>query len=93
MTRRKKHKPEEILRKLQEADVMLKSGQNLGHVLQQLEVSEATYHRWRAEYEGMSREQVKRLKELERENQRLRSAVADLTLDNRMLKDVVEGKY
>lgn len=72
---------------------MLKSGQNLGHILQQLEVSEATYHRWRAEYEGMSREQVKRLKELERENQRLRSAVADLTLDNRMLKDVVEGKY
>ncbi len=93
MTRRKKHRPEEILRKLQEADVMLKSGQNLGHILQQLEVSEATYHRWRAEYEGMSREQVKRLKELERENQRLRSAVADLTLDNRMLKDVVEGKY
>lgn len=92
MAKRKRHRPEEVVRKLQEADVLLRSGESLGKVLQKLGVSEATYHRWRQEYDGMGREQVKRLKELEQENAGLRSAVADLTLDNRMLKDVVEGK-
>ena len=92
MAKRKKHKPEEIVRKLQEAAVMLKTGKSLSHVLQYLEVSEATYHRWRTEYDGMGREEVRRLKELERENKQLRSVVADQTLDIRMLKDIVEGK-
>ncbi len=92
MTKRKKHRPEEIVRKLQEADVMLKSGKSLSHVLQRLGVSEATYHRWSKEYDGMGREQVKRLKEMELENSRLKSVVADQALDIRMLKDVVEGK-
>lgn len=92
MSKRRKHKPEEIVRKLQEAEAMLKNGQSLSHVVQRLGVSEGTYHRWRSEYEGMGRDQVRRLKELEKENQRLKSAVADLTLDNLMLKEVVEGK-
>lgn len=92
MAKRKRHQPEEIVRKLQEADVLLRSGESLGKVLQKLEVSEQTYHRWRQEFDGAGREQVRRMKELEQENSRLRSAVADLTLDVRMLKDVVEGK-
>ena len=92
MAKRKKHKPEEIVRKLQEADVMLKTGKSLSHVLQHLGVSEGTYHRWRSEYDGMGREEVRRLKELEQENRQLRSVVADQSLDIRMLKDIVEGK-
>ena len=92
MVNRKKHKPEEIVRKLQEADVLLKGGKSLALVLQQLGVGEATYYRWRSEYDGMGREQVKRLKELERENGRLKAVVADQALDIRMLKEVLEGK-
>jgi hypothetical protein len=92
MAKRRKHRAEEIVRKLQEADVLLKQGKALAVVLQQLEVTEPTYHRWRKEYDGMGREQMMRLKELERENAKLKSVVADLALDNRMLKDVVEGK-
>jgi hypothetical protein len=92
MARRKRHKPEEIVRKLQEADVMLRGGSTLAQVLQKLETSETTYHRWRAEFDGVDREQVRRMKELEEENRRLKTVVADQALDIRMLKDVVEGK-
>ena len=88
--RRKRHSPEQIVRKLRDADAMLNAGKDLAAVLQALEVSEATYDRWRTQYGGMKAEEAKRLKELEEENQRLKELVAELTLDNRMLKHINE---
>jgi transposase len=92
MSKGKKSKPEQIVKKLQEADILLSQGKSLAVVLQHLEVAESTYYRWRSEYDGMGREQVKRLKELEQENRKLKVIVADQSLDIRMLKDVIEGK-
>jgi putative transposase len=89
--RRKRHSPEQIVRKLRDADALLNAGKDLAAVLQALEVSEATLHRWRAQYGGMKAEEAVRLKKLEDENKRLKEVVADLTLDNRMLKYVAEG--
>jgi transposase-like protein len=86
--RRKRHSPEQIVKKLRDADAMLNAGQDLAAVLQALEVSEATYHRWRNQFGGMKSEEAKRLKELEDENRRLKQLVADLSLDNQMLKYV-----
>lgn len=86
--RRKRHTPEQIVKKLRDADAMLNSGQDLAAVLQHLEVSEATFHRWRNQFGGMKSEEAKRLKELEDENRRLKHLVADLSLDNQMLKYV-----
>jgi hypothetical protein len=86
--RSKRHSPEQIVRKLRDADAMLNAGQDLAMVLQNLEVSEATYHRWRNQYGGMKSEEARRLKELEDENKRLKQLVADLSLDNQMLKHV-----
>lgn len=86
--RRKRHTPEQIVKKLRNADAMLAAGQDIAAVLQTLEVSEATYHRWRNQYGGMKSEEAKRLKELEDENRRLKQLVADLSLDNQMLKHV-----
>ncbi len=86
--RRKRHTPEQIVRKLRDADAMLNAGQDLAVVLQTLEVSEATLHRWRSQFGGMKSEEAKRLKELEDENRRLKQLVADLSLDNQMLKYV-----
>jgi putative transposase len=91
--RRKRHSPEQIVRKLRDADAMLNAGKDLAAVLQALEVSESTLERWRNQYGGMKSEEAKRLKELEDENRRLKLAVADLTLDNRMLKHVAEGNW
>ena len=91
--RRKRHSPEQIVRKLRDADAMLNAGKDLGAVLQSLEVSEATFHRWRAQYGGMKAEEAVRLKKLEDENRRLKEVVAELTLDNRMLKYVTEGNW
>jgi hypothetical protein len=91
--RRTRHKPEQIVRKLRDADAMLNAGKDQAVVLQALEVSEATYLRWRKQYGGMKAEEAKRLKELEDENKRLKEIVADLTLDNRMLKHVAEGNW
>jgi transposase-like protein len=91
--RRKRHSPEQIVRKLRDADAMLNAGKDLAAVLQRLEVSEATLHRWRAQYGGMKAEEAVRLKKLEDENQRLKEVVAELTLDNRMLKYVAEGNW
>jgi transposase-like protein len=91
--RRKRHSPEQIVRKLRDADAMLNSGKDLAAVLQALEVSEATYCRWRSQYGGMKAEEAVRLKKLEEENQRLKEVVAELTLDNRMLKYVAEGNW
>lgn len=86
--RRKRHSPEQIVRKLRDAGAMLNAGQDLAAVLQSLEVSEATYHRWRLQYGGMKSEEAKRLKQLEDENRRLKQIVADLSLDNQMLRHV-----
>ncbi len=91
--RRTRHKPEQIVRKLRDADAMLNAGKDQAAVLQSLEVSEATYLRWRKQYGGMKAEEAKRLKELEDENKQLKEIVADLTLDNRMLKHVAEGNW
>lgn len=91
--RRKRHSPEQIVRKLRDADAMLNAGQDLAAVLQALEVSEGTYHRWRNQYGGMKSEEAKRLKELEDENRRLKQLVADLSLDNQMLKHVVSKNW
>ena len=91
--RRKRHTPEQIVRKLRDADAMLNAGKDQAAVLQSLEVSQATYDRWRAQYGGMKAEEAKRLKELEDENKRLKAIVADLTLDNRMLKHLSEGNW
>ena len=89
--KRKRHGPEEIVRELRDADAMLTAGKDLSAVLQALEVSEATYHRWRNQYGGMKSEEAKRLKLLEDENRRLKQLVADLSLDNQMLKHVASG--
>ena len=91
--RRKRHSPEQIVRKLRDADALLNAGQDLAAVLQALEVSEATLHRWRAQYGGMKAEEAVRLKKLEDENRELKEVVAELTLDNRMLKYVAEGNW
>lgn len=91
--RRKRHGPEQIVRKLRDADAMLNAGKDVAAVLQALEVSEATYLRWRNQYGGMKAEEAKRLKLLEEENKRLKELVAELTLDNRMLKHVTEKNW
>jgi putative transposase len=91
--RSKRHTPEQIVKKLRDADAMLNAGKELGAVLQALEVSEGTYHRWRNRYGGMKSEEAKRLKELEEENRRLKEIVAEKELDIRMLKHLAEGNW
>jgi transposase-like protein len=91
--RRKRHNPEQVVRKLRDADAMLNSGKDLAAVLQALEVSESTYVRWRSQYGGMKAEEAVRLKRLEEENKKLKEVVAELTLDNRMLKFLNEGNW
>ncbi len=91
--RRRRHGPEEIVRKLRDADAMLNAGKDVAAVLQALEISEATYLRWRNQYGGMKAEEAKKLKLLEEENKRLKELVAELTLDNRMLKHVAEKNW
>jgi transposase-like protein len=93
MRRRQRHSPEQIVRKLRDADAMLNAGKDLAAVLQALEVSEATYGRWRAQYGGMKAEEAVRLKRLEDENRRLKQLVADQALDIQMLKFVAEGNW
>ena len=89
----KRHSPEQVVRKLRDADAMLNAGKDLAAVLQALEISEATYARWRGQYGGMKAEEAVRLKQLEDENRRLKEVVAELTLDNRMLKHIAEGNW
>ena len=90
---RKRYTAEEIIGKLREAEVALAQGQPLGAVVRKLGVSEQTYYRWRREYGGLRVEQAKRLKALERENNRLKRLVADQALDNAMLRDVAAGNF
>jgi len=91
--RRKRHSPEQIVKKLRDADAMLNAGQDLAAVFQALEISETTYQRWRNQYGGMKSEEAKRLKQLEEENKRLKEIVAEKELDNRMLKHLLEGNW
>ena len=90
---RKRHTPEQILAKLRDAEVMLSEGKPTADVAKKLEVSEQTFHRWRNQYGGMKGPEMKRLKELERENARLKRLVADQALDNAILKDLAEGNF
>jgi putative transposase len=87
-----RHTVEQILAKLREAEVALSKGQSVAHVCRALSITEQTYYRWRNEYGGLKVDQVKRLKDLERENTRLKRVVADLTLDKLILKEAAEGK-
>jgi putative transposase len=93
MGKRKRHSPEQIVRKLEEADRRLNAGQGIEQVCQALEISEATFHRWRNQYGGMKAQEARRLKELEQENARLKKMVAELMLDKDMLKDLAEGNF
>jgi len=90
---RKRHSPEQIIKKLRDADALLNSGKDLAAVLQSLQISESTFERWRAQYGGMKAQEGKRLKELEDENRRLKRLVADLSLDVQMLKHINEGNW
>jgi len=90
---RKRHTAEQIIGLLRQAEVELAQGRSVGEICRGLGVSEASYYRWRSEYGGLKLDQARRLKELERENARLRKAVADLTLDKLILKEAAEGNF
>src|SRR5262249_40423882 len=90
---RKRYKPEEIVAKLRQVDVLVSQGQNMVDAIRQIGVSEVTYYRWRQEFGGLKTEQVKRLKDLELENSRLRKAVSDLTLDKLILQEAARGNF
>ena len=91
--KRKRHGTEEIIRKLREAEQLVASGQSLAQCCQKLEISAATLARWRNQFRGMGDNEIKRLRMLEEENRRLKKAVADLTLDKQILKELNEGKW
>ena len=90
---KKGYTPEQIINKLREAEILLSQGNNLAEASRKIGVTEQTYYRWRKEYGGMRVEQAKKLKELEKENARLKKLVADLSLDNAILKEVAEGNF
>jgi putative transposase len=90
---RKRHKPEEIVTKLRQVDVLTAQGTSVAEAVRSIGVTEVTYYRWRQEYGGLKSDQVRRMKELERENQRLRQAVADLTLDKLILQEAARGNF
>lgn len=89
---KKTFKAEDIINKLREAEVLTSQGKTVNEICKALAISDQTYYRWRKEYGGMGTEQAKRLKELEQENARLHGVVADLTLDNAILKEALRGK-
>ena len=88
--KRKRHTPEQIIGKLREAEAMLGTGRTIAQVVQQLCVSEQTYHRWRNQYGGMKASDAKRLKQLEQENTRLKRVVADQALDKQILQEAID---
>ena len=90
---RRRHTPEQIIRKLREADRLLAEGAEVVDVARHLEVSEATYHRWRNQFGGMKADDAKRLRELERENRELKQIVADKELENRALREIAKGNW
>ena len=89
----RRDKPEEIVTKLRQVEVLQGQGTPVAEAVRQIGVTQNTYYRWRKEYGGMNRAQLKRLKELEKENQRLRRAVSDLTLDKLILTEAARGNY
>ena len=89
----KRHKPEEIVAKLRQVDVLTGQGKSIAEAVKTIAVTETTYFRWRAEYGGLKSDQVKRLKDLELENARLRRAVSDLTLDKLILTEAARGNF
>jgi transposase len=89
----KRHKPEEIVAKLRQVEVLTAQGKSIAEAVKTIAVTETTYFRWRTEYGGMKNDQVKRLKELEVENARLRRAVSDLTLDKLILTEAARGNF
>ena len=90
---RKHHKPEEIIAKLRQVDVLTAQGKSIAEAVKTIEVTETTYFRWRSEFGGMKTDQLKRLKALEQENARLRRAVSDLTLDKLILTEAARGNF
>jgi len=90
---RKRHKPEEIVAKLRQVEVLASQGRSVAEAVRSIGVTEVTYYRWRQEYGGLKSDQVKRLKELETENARLRKAVSDLTLEKLILKEAASGNW
>ena len=90
---RKKHTQEQIIAKLRQAEVAMSTGRTVVEAVRQIEVTEQTFYRWRNEYGGLSIDQAKRLKQIEAENSRLKRAIADLTLDNQILKEAAEGNF
>ena len=90
---RKRYRPEDILSKLREADIHISQGKTVAETIRVLGISDDSYYRWRKEYGGMTTSQVKRLKELEKENQRLRKTVSDLTLDKLILQKAAKGNF
>ena len=90
---RKRYSPEKIIGMLREAEVALAQGMTIGAICRQLSISEQSYYRWRKQYGGLKISQVKRMKDMERENSRLKKAVAELTLDKVILKEALEGNY
>jgi len=89
----KHHKPDEIVAKLRQVEVLIGQGKTVVEGARAIGVTEATYHRWRAEYGGLELDQVKQLKQLEQENSRLRRAMSDLTLEKLILKEAAAGNY
>jgi putative transposase len=90
---KKRHTAEEIVAKLRQVDVLTAQGRTIAEAIRQIGVTEVTYYRWRSEYGGLKSDQIKRLKELEAENARLRRAVSDLTLDKMILKEAAKGNF
>ena len=90
---KKSHSPELIINKLREAEILLNQGANVGEACRKIGATEQTYYRWRKEYGAMRIEQAKRLKAIEKENARLKKLVADISLDNVILKEVAEGNF
>ncbi len=90
---KKGYTPEQIINKLREAEILLQQGSTIAVISKKIGVSAYTYYRWRKEYGGMRVEQAKRLKEVEKENSRLKKLVADLSLDNAILKEAAEGNF
>ena len=90
---KKRHTAEEIVSKLRQVDVLTAQGRTVAEAIRQIGVSEVTYYRWRSEYGGLKSDQVKRLKELEMENAKLRRAVSDLTLEKLILKEAASGNW
>lgn len=93
MGTKRPYKPEQIIRMLKQGDVMASQGKSVNEICREFGIANSTYFKWRRDYGGMQMDQVRRLKELETENSRLKRAVADLTLDNLILKEVSEGNY